>query len=123
MEWGVKDIQHVFRLYRTHDDFQSCWSFPMMHLSKHYRLQHTVRNVRLQIRNLVDELHKRMAKWLCESHKVVLLPKFKSSQIVANKKSGVAKKADGPIGDPTSKLNSKTVHAMLTSSHFFQRLL
>ncbi len=79
-----------------------------------------VRCVHLGIRNLVNELHKRMAKWLCKSHKVFFLrsSKSESSQVVAKKKPGVTKDADGGptvgSGGPARKLNSKTVRAMLT---------
>jgi putative transposase len=87
------------------DGLQRRWSLPTTRHRKRYRLQRAARRVRLRIRNLVDELHKRLAKWLCERHKVVLLPKFESSQMVKGKGLG-------------RKLHSKTARAMLTLSHF-----
>ena len=61
------------------------------------------------MRNLVDELHKRCSKWLCECYGCVLIPKFESSQMVRGGKR---------------KIRSKTAGAMLTWSHyrFRQRL-
>ena len=61
------------------------------------------------MRNLVDELHKRCSKWLCECYGCVLIPKFESSQMVRGGKR---------------KIRSKTAPAMLTWSHyrFRQRL-
>ncbi len=72
-------------------------------------LPHAVQCMHLRIRNLVNKL----------------LPKFKSNQIMVKKKPGVIKEADGPVGGPMRKLNSKTTHAMPTWSHFclHQRLL
>ena len=56
------------------------------------------------------EVHKRLAKWLCENYRCVLIPEFKTSQMVRRDQR---------------KLRSKTVRQMLTWSHyrFRQRLL
>jgi putative transposase len=56
-----------------------------------------------KIRNLIDELHRCTAKWLCENHSVVLLPVFESSRMVVRK---------------GRKINSKTARAMCTLSHY-----
>ena len=66
--------------------------------------------IRLKIRNLVDELHKRLAKWLCENYEVVLLPAFETSQMLRRGQR---------------RIRSKTARAMATWSHyrFKQRLL
>ena len=66
--------------------------------------------IRRKIRNLIDDLHKRLAKWLCECYEVVLLPSFETSQML--------RKGQRRIG-------SKTARSMATWSHyrFKQRLL
>ncbi len=55
-------------------------------------------------------LHKKLATWLCENHRVVLIPEFET-QIMGRKSN--------------RKLNSKTARGMCTWSHyaFRQRLL
>jgi transposase len=55
----------------------------------------------IRIKNLIDEVHKKVAKWLTTEDRVIFLPTFESSLMVA--KSGKKKR----------KLNSKTVRKML----------
>ena len=57
--------------------------------------------VLITIKNLIDEVHKKVAKWLTTEYRVIFIPTFESSQMVA--KSGKKKR----------KLNSKTVRQML----------
>ena len=38
--------------------------------------------MRQKIHNLVDDLHRKMAKWLCLEYTVVLLPEFKTQRMV-----------------------------------------
>ena len=49
---------------------------------------------------IIDEVHKKVAKWLTTEYRVIFIPTFESSQMVA--KSGKKKR----------KLNSKTVRQM-----------
>jgi putative transposase len=104
--WGVGDIKRIERLCWYYDDLQSRWSSPDITHKKRYKLKKAGLRIQLKIRNLIDDLHKKIAKWLCENYQVILLPKFESQQMV-------------------SKLRSKTARAMLTLSHyrFQQRLL
>ena len=66
----------------------------------------------LRIQNIVDDLHKKMANWLCRSYRVILLPSFRTSQMLWNK-------------DGKRPLRRKTARAMATWAHyrFKQRLL
>jgi putative transposase len=57
-----------------------------------------------KIRNLVDECHRRLARWLCENHHVVLLPEFKTKDMVKKCSS--------------RKIHSKTARQILTWSHY-----
>jgi len=109
-EWGKQDIQRIYRLCHTADKLQSKWSEKDIKHKKRYSLQKAARRVRLKIRNLIDEVHKKLAKWLCENYKVVLLPKFETSQMLRRGQR---------------KLNSKSARAMATWAHFRfrQRLL
>ncbi len=57
----------------------------------------------LRISHKVTELHKKLATWLCENHRVVLIPKFEAQRM--GRKSN-------------RKLNSKTARGMCTWSHY-----
>lgn len=109
-EVGAKDMTRLYRLCYTLDQLQSRWSKPTCRHRKRYRLRRAARRIRLRIRRLIDECHKRTSKWLCENYKVVLLPAFQVSQMVTRGQR---------------RINSKTARAMLTWSHyrFRQRLL
>ena len=109
-EWGKHDIGRIYRLCHTIDRMQSVWSKKDVRHRQRYRLKKAAMRVRLKVRNLVDEMHKKLAKWLCEKYKVVLLPAFQTS---------------GMIRRGQRKINSKTVRGMVTWSHFRfrQRLL
>jgi len=109
-EWGESDMGRIGRLCHAHDDLQKRWSQPEVRHHQRYRMKVAARRIRLKIRNLVDELHKHLAKWLCENYRCVLIPEFQTSQMVRKGQR---------------KLRSKTARAMLTWAHyrFRQRLL
>lgn len=110
VEWGSGDMQRIFRLCRVHDKLQSKWSQKQVKHRKRYRLKKAARRIRKKIQNLVDEVHKKLTKWLVSSYETILLPKFETSNMVT--------RAQRRIG-------SKTARQMLTWSHyrFQQRLL
>ena len=72
--------------------------------------QKAARRIRLKVTNLVDELHKKLAKWLCENYRVILLPKFETQKMSLK---------------GFRKISSVTVRKMITWSHyrFQQRLI
>jgi putative transposase len=109
-EWGEADMGRIYRLCNRLDDLQSRWSRPSVRHRQRYRMKRAARRIRLKIRNLVDELHKRLAKWLCENHRCVVIPEFQTSQMVRRGRR---------------KIRSKTARAMCTWAHyrFRQRLL
>ncbi|NEP76806.1 MAG: hypothetical protein F6K39_00565 [Okeania sp. SIO3B3] len=60
------------------------------------------------IRNLIDEVHKKVAKWLTTEYRVIFLPTFESSQMVA--KSGKKKrKLNSWVSSPNVKLGTNHV--------------
>ena len=62
-----------------------------------------------QIRNLIDEAHQQIAHYLTHNYKVIFLPTFETSQMVAKSKR---------------KIRSKTVRQMLGWSHYrFSQIL
>lgn len=110
-EWGKGDMTRIFRLCKVHDNLESRWSQKgVVKHRKRYRLKKAAARIRQKIRNLVDELHKKLTKWLVSNYETILLPKFETSNMVT--------RAQRRIG-------SKTARQMLTWSHyrFQQRLL
>ena len=114
-EWGVKDKNRLFRLSLCESHLQSRAhkkgpkkGFKLPH-RKRYHLKRAAARIRLRIRNLVEELHKKLIKWLCTSYRCILLPEFETSRMVRRS---------------TRKINGKTVKMMYTWSHykFRQRL-
>lgn len=109
VEWGKGNMKRIERLLSFLDDLMSRTA-----KSKHRRQRAQMRKaqmrMRLQVRNLVDEFHKKLVAWLTQSYDLVLWPAFKSSNMVRT---------------ATRKISHPTVRAMLAWSHcrFKQRLL
>ncbi|KAL6077437.1 Nose resistant to fluoxetine protein 6 [Balamuthia mandrillaris] len=81
-EWGRIDIGRIYRICHYLDDLQSRWSQPGVKARQRYRMRRAAARMRECIRNLVDEVHKKMALWLVKKHDLVLLPKFDTSNMV-----------------------------------------
>ncbi|KAK9245499.1 putative transposase DNA-binding domain-containing protein [Lipomyces tetrasporus] len=110
IELGKGDIGHIYRLCHRLDDLQSRWSVQAITHKKRWRMMKAAAMIRRRIRNLVDDLHCRTARYLCSSYNLVILPKFESQQMVASR--------------GRRKIRSKTARAMMTWSHYrFQRRL
>ena len=56
-----------------------------------------------KIRCLVDDCHRKLAKWLCENYHVVLLPEFRTQSMIRRGQR---------------RIRSKTTRAMCTWSHY-----
>lgn len=110
VEWGQGDISRIYRLCHVMDKLQAKWSQRDVRHRKRYRLQKAARRLRERVRNLVDEAHKKLAKWLCDNFRVVLLPAFATSAMIRRGQR---------------RIGSKTARAMATWAHyrFRQRLL
>ena len=109
-EWGKGDMQRIVRLCQTHDKMQSRLARKEGRHRTRYHLQKKVMpRIRKKIRNLVDEVHKKLTKWLVSNYETVLLPKFETSQMVTRAQR---------------RIRSKTARQMLTWSHYrFQQRL
>ena len=60
-----------------------------------------------RIRNLIDDCHHQLARWLCQNYKIILLPKFETSHMVLKN---------------SRKIRSRTARTMLTWSHYRFRI-
>jgi putative transposase len=101
VEWGVGDTTRIHRLCHTLDDiYKRCDD---VNHRKRYRLRRAALRIRRKIRRIVDDLHRKLIKWLCSNYRVIIIPTFETQQMV---KRG------------HRRLNSKTAKAMCTWSHF-----
>lgn len=108
IKWGKSDIGRIYRLCYVLDDLQSRWA--KTKANKRYQMKKAGKRIRKKIRSLVDEIHKKLSKWLCEEYNIILLPIFETQKMTIKNKR---------------KIRSKTARAMLTWSHyrFQQRLI
>ena len=67
------------------------------------RLGRAIKRMRCRIRDLIDELHKQVSRWLVDNYDVILLPTFGTSEMVIRGQRC---------------LRSKSVRSMLTFAHY-----
>ena len=81
IEWGNGDIDKVFKLSKKYDKLQSDKDLALggTNKRKRFRLRKKMLRIIQQIRNLIDECHHQLARWL-------LLPKFETSHMVLKNK-------------------------------------
>jgi putative transposase len=108
-EVGKNDIGRIYRLCYYLDNLESRITSASSKKQK-YRMRNAALRMRLRIRNLVDECHKKLVTFLLSEYEVILLPSFETKDMVSRRKR---------------VLSSKSARAMLTWSHyrFKQRLL
>ncbi len=98
---GRQDIQRIRRLGYRYDKLQSQQSKEKSRMR--YRLKRVMRRINKRIRNLVDEMHKQLAKYLVTNYDLIMLPLFSVKQMTVK------------IG---RNINSTTARGMITLSHF-----
>lgn len=96
-KFGANDFGLIVRLCFYLDDLYSRMSKAKCRQKQ--KMRQAAFRVRARIKNLVDEIHHKAARWLCTMFDVILIPTFETSQMV-------------------SKLHSKTARAMLTWAHY-----
>jgi putative transposase len=105
---GNNDIAKIYRLCRYIDGLISQKSKLKGRSNKRQRqkTQAKIDSLFIRVRNLIDECHRKVAKWLTSEYRLIFLPTFETSQMVAK------------TGNKKRKINSKTVRQMLRWSHF-----
>jgi len=98
---GQGDIGHIVRLCYALDDILSRQTKAPARKRRSYRK--AAARIRWRIRDLIDELHHKCARFFVDNYDVILLPTFEVSQMVRRARR---------------KIRSKTVRSMLTLSHF-----
>lgn len=112
VEWGAGDIWRAYRLCVHYDQLRARYSRPEVPHARRWRMRRAALRLQLRIRRLVDDVHHRLARWLCENYRVVLLPEFRTSEMVMRWDERKRKSRKRRL------INSKTARAMLTWGHF-----
>lgn len=100
-EIGMGDFSRIQRLCSHLDDLISRMSQARCAVKR--RRRKAASRIRLLIRNLIDELHHKAARFFVTNFDVILLPTFETSQM--------AKRG-------SRKIRSKSVRSMLTFAHY-----
>jgi putative transposase len=100
-EIGKNDIGRIYRLCQHLDSLISRLSKERGQTKR--RMRKAANRIRQKIKNLVDEMHKKVAVFLCKNFTKILIPNFETSEMTKKTKR---------------KINKKSVRAMLTWSHY-----
>jgi putative transposase len=103
VEVGKSDISRIDKLCYHYDKLQSKWFQSEINHRKRYRCKRAGARMQCRIRNLVDDLHKKTTKWVCENYNTIFLSKFETQRMVFRSRR---------------KISSKTARNMLTWSHY-----
>ncbi|MFP5275197.1 RNA-guided endonuclease InsQ/TnpB family protein [Coleofasciculus sp.] len=104
-EIGKYDIGRIYRLSSHLDQLMSRIGKAKGRQFKRwrYRLRKAAQKIRIKIRNLVSELHKKAANYLCTKYKIIFLPTFEVKNMVKRGKR---------------RLSTKTARKLVTWSHY-----
>jgi putative transposase len=107
IEIGGGDLGRITRLCQHLDDLIS--RATKVNAKTRRSMRRAANRIREKIQNLIDEVHKQSANYLTTSYRLIFLPRFESSQMVAK---------------TSRKIRSKTVRSMLTWAHYrFKQVL
>lgn len=101
VELGRGDIGRITRLCQHLDNLYSRMS--KAGRKQRRRMRQAANRMRAKIRHLIDEAHKQIVGYLTNNYRVIFLPTFETSQMVAK---------------ASRKIRSKTVRSMLTWAHY-----
>ena len=96
VEWGPGDATRISRLGCAYDSLVHRANAPGVVHRRRYKIKRASLRIQAKIRHIVDELHRKAAKWLCSNFRVVLIPVFETQQMITKEK------------DKKRTLNSKT---------------
>jgi putative transposase len=102
LEFGNGDIGRITRLCQHLDDLASRIS-KESNKKRRRSMRRAAHRMRVKIRDLIDEAHKQIAHYLTRNYRLIFLPTFETSDMVARAKR---------------KIKSKTARAMLTWAHY-----
>lgn len=102
VEFGSCDIGRITRICQHLDNLMGSLAKEQSR-NRRRRMRQAAHRMRTKIRNLIDESHKQIAHFLTNNYRVIFLPTFETSDMVAKAKR---------------KIRSKTARAMLTWAHY-----
>ena len=105
-EWGHGDSARIGRLEHAYDSLQKRMRCTSTVHRRRYRMKLASLRIKRKIRRIVDDLHCKLAKWLCSNFHVVLVPKFETSRMVQKDSQG------------RRRLARKTSRMMNTWAHY-----
>lgn len=106
-EWGKDDMNLIFQECYAADRLQG--RLKRVTGSKRYKRRMAWLRKLVRIQDKIKEVHRKLAVWLCENHRIVLIPNFETQQMIRRK---------------ARKLRSKTARGMCCWSHYaFRQLL
>ncbi len=82
---------------------------------KRWRMRRAALRMRRRIRNLIDEMHRKVALWLCENYRVILWPISNMKSMTWKGKERKKKKENDKKKEEKGK--SSTVHVTSTTCH------
>lgn len=104
---GKSDIGRIQRLCTHLDALMS--KIATAKAKQRYRLKKAANKLRWKIKDLVKEMHYKVASWLVDNFDIILLPTFETSEMTLKR---------------GRRLNKKSVRQMLTWSHYqFSQIL
>lgn len=101
IEFGKGDIGRITRLCQNLDDLMSRMTKAVPQQRR--KMRKAANRLRMKIRALIDEVHHQVAHYLTANYRVIFLPTFETSPMVAKTRR---------------KIRSKTVRSMLTWAHY-----
>lgn len=111
LEFGnSNDNSRIFKYCLQYDKYQSIKDKKKFKGRTKRNFRKKMLRIREKIRNLIKDLHFKLSKFLCINYKQIIIPEFKTKNMVNRM---------------TRKINSKTARTMLTWSHYLfrQRLI
>ena len=110
-EMAPKDVGRIYRLCANVDKLQSRMAAPEVRSKKRCRMRKAWLRAMQRIRFLVQDVHHKCTKFLCDNYDVVFIPTFNSKSMVERSRG-------------FRRINSKTARAMMTWSHYkFRQML
>jgi putative transposase len=102
LEFGAGDMGRITRMCQYLDDLMSRIAKCICKRQRQ-KMRKAAGRMRTKIQDLVNELHKQVSCYLTENYRVIFLPTFETSQMVAKARR---------------KIRTKTARAMLTWAHY-----
>jgi len=107
-EFGKGDIDRIESLCKWLGTLQRKWSNKQLYRHKQrWNMRRAWYRMIERIRNLVDEVHKKTALWLCRNYRWILLPPFETSRMTKRRRR---------------RIRAKTARQMYTWSHYRFRM-